>query len=106
MWKTNTFKAFGRMVKVGPTFDQLLSKYVKKRVGLNDRLAKRPHSPSRKRHVGSIESPKNNVQLIPNIPVWAPPPQYAHVPYHYAYPPPLYALNQMWGMPLYLYGMT
>jgi hypothetical protein len=29
-WKTNTFKAAGRLVKSGPTFDQLLSKYVKK----------------------------------------------------------------------------
>ena len=29
-WKTNTFKAAGRLVKAGPTFDQLLSKYVKK----------------------------------------------------------------------------
>jgi hypothetical protein len=32
-WKTNTFKAAGRLVKSGPTFDQLLSKYVKKKVG-------------------------------------------------------------------------
>jgi hypothetical protein len=30
-WKTNTFKAVGRLVKSGPTFDQLLSKYVKRR---------------------------------------------------------------------------
>jgi hypothetical protein len=30
-WKTNTFKAAGRLIKPGPTFDQLLSKYVKKR---------------------------------------------------------------------------
>jgi hypothetical protein len=29
-WKTNTFKAAGRLVRSGPTFDQLLSKYVKK----------------------------------------------------------------------------
>jgi hypothetical protein len=29
-WKTNTFKAAGRLVKSGPTFNQLLSKYVKK----------------------------------------------------------------------------
>jgi hypothetical protein len=32
MWKTNTFKAAGRLVKSGATFDQLLSKYVKKRL--------------------------------------------------------------------------
>jgi hypothetical protein len=37
-WKTNTFKATGRLVKSGPTFDQLLSKYVKNKVGLSDRL--------------------------------------------------------------------
>ena len=29
-WKTNTFKAAGRLVKAGPTFDQLLSICVKK----------------------------------------------------------------------------
>jgi hypothetical protein len=44
-WKTNTFKAAGRLVKAGPTFDQLLSKYVKKKAGPSDRPAKRPHSP-------------------------------------------------------------
>jgi hypothetical protein len=32
-WKTNTFKAAGRLIKPGPTFDQLLSKYVKKKAG-------------------------------------------------------------------------
>jgi hypothetical protein len=31
-WKTNTFKAVGRLVKSGLTFDQLLSKYVKRRL--------------------------------------------------------------------------
>jgi hypothetical protein len=36
-WKTNTFKAAGRLVKSGPTFDQLLSKYVKKKAGPSDR---------------------------------------------------------------------
>jgi hypothetical protein len=33
MWKTNTFKAASRLVNFGPTFDQLLSKYVKKKAG-------------------------------------------------------------------------
>jgi hypothetical protein len=31
-WKTNTFKAASRLVKSGLTFDQLLSKYAKKKV--------------------------------------------------------------------------
>jgi hypothetical protein len=31
-WKTNTFKAAGRLVKSGPTFDQLLSKLWKRRL--------------------------------------------------------------------------
>jgi hypothetical protein len=44
-WKTNTFKAAGRLVKSDPTFDQLLSKYVKKKAGPSDRPAKRPRSP-------------------------------------------------------------
>jgi hypothetical protein len=39
-WKTNTFKAFGRLVKFGPTFDQLLSKYVKKKASPSDRPTK------------------------------------------------------------------
>jgi hypothetical protein len=39
-WKTNTFKAAGRLVKTGPTFDQLLSKYVKKKAGPSDQPAK------------------------------------------------------------------
>jgi hypothetical protein len=44
-WKKNTFKAVGRLVKSGPTFNQLLSKYVKKKVGPSDRPPKRPRSP-------------------------------------------------------------
>jgi hypothetical protein len=39
-WKTNTFKAAGRLVNSGPTFDQLLSKYVKKKAGPSVRPAK------------------------------------------------------------------
>jgi hypothetical protein len=39
-WKTNTFKAAGRLVKTGLTFDQLLSKYVKKKVSPSNRPAK------------------------------------------------------------------
>jgi hypothetical protein len=49
-WKTNTFKVVGRMVKSGPTFDQLLSKYVKKKAGPSDRPAKRPRSPIREQY--------------------------------------------------------
>jgi hypothetical protein len=49
-WKTNTFKAAGRLVKSGPTFDQLLSKYVKKKAGPSDRPAKRPRSPIREQY--------------------------------------------------------
>jgi hypothetical protein len=44
-WKTNTFKEASRLVKSGPTFDQLLSKYVKKKVGPSDRPTKQPRSP-------------------------------------------------------------
>jgi hypothetical protein len=42
MWKTNTSKAAGRLVKSGLTFGQLLSKYVKKKAGPSDRPPKRP----------------------------------------------------------------
>jgi hypothetical protein len=43
-WKTNTFKAVGRLIKPGPTFDQLLSKYVKKKAIPSDRPPKRPRT--------------------------------------------------------------
>jgi hypothetical protein len=74
-------------------------------VGPINQPAKRPHSPSHERHVGSIESRKDNVQLIPNIPTWKPPPPYPHVSYQYTYLPPPYVPDQMWGLPPYPYGM-
>jgi hypothetical protein len=107
--KTNTFKAAGRVVKSGPTFDQLLSKYVKKKAGPSDRPAKRPRSPIRERYrVRPIGPPHQSeemegytVQLRPNIPTWTPPPPYPPMPYPYTYLPPPYVPNQMWGMPPY-----
>jgi hypothetical protein len=112
-WKTNTFKAAGRLVKPGPTFDQLLSKYVKKKTGPSDRPAKRPHSPiHEQRQVRPIGPPHQSeemkghtVQLRPNIPTWTPPPPYPSMPYPYTYLPPPYVPNQMWGMPPYPFGM-
>jgi hypothetical protein len=112
-WKTNTFKAAGRLVKSGPTFNQLLSKYVKKKAGPSDRPAKRPRSPIREQYqVRPIGPPHQSekmeghtVQLRPNIPTWTPPPPYPHMPYPYAYIPPPYVPNQMWGMPPYPLGM-
>jgi hypothetical protein len=111
-WKTNTFKAAGRLVKSGPTFSQLLSKYVKKKVGPIDRPAKRPRSPiNEQRQVRLIGPPHQSeemkghtVQLRPNIPAWTPPP-YSPMPYPYTYLPPPYVSNQMWGMPPYPFGM-
>jgi hypothetical protein len=104
-WKTNTFKAAGRLIKPCPTFDQLLSKYVKKKAGPSDRPAKRPRSPiHEQRQVRSIGSPHQSeemkghtVQLRPNIPTWTPPPPYPSMPYPYTYLPPPYVPNQMWG---------
>jgi hypothetical protein len=112
-WKTNTFKAAGRLVKSGSTFDQLLSKYVKKMAGPNDRPVKRPRSPIHKQHqvrpIGprhqSEEMKGHMVQLRPNIPTWTPPPPYPPMPYPYTYLPPPYVPNQMWGMPPYPFGM-
>jgi hypothetical protein len=112
-WKTNTFKAAGRLVKTGLTFDQLLSKYVKKKADPSDRPAKRPRSPvHEQRQVRPIGSPHqseemkgHNVQLRPNIPAWTPPPPYPPMPYPYTYMPPPYVPNQMWGMPPYSFGM-
>jgi hypothetical protein len=111
-WKTNTFKAAGRLAKSGPTFDQLLSKYVKKKAGPSDRPAKRPRSPIREQHQvrpirplhQSEEMKGHTVQLRPNIPAWTPPPLYPHMPYPYTYIPPPYVSNQMWGMPPYPFG--
>jgi hypothetical protein len=112
-WKTNTFKAAGRLVKSGPTFDQLLSKYVKKKAGPSDRPAKRPRSPIREQYqVRPIRPPHQSeimeghtIQLRPNIPTWTHPPPYPPMPYPYAYIPPPYVPNQMWGMPPYPLGM-
>jgi hypothetical protein len=112
-WKINTFKAAGRLVKSGPTFDQLLSKYVKKKAGPSDRPAKRPHSPIHEQHqVRPIGPPHQSeemkghiVQLRPNLPTWTPPPPYPPMSYPYSYIPPPYVPNQMWGMPSYPFGM-
>jgi hypothetical protein len=112
-WKINTFEAAGRLVKSGLTFDQLLSKYVKKKAGPSDRPAKRPRSPIREqcqvRPIGpphrSEEMEGHTVQLRPNIPTCTPPPPYPPMPYPYTYLPPPYVLNQMWGMPPYRFGM-
>jgi hypothetical protein len=112
-WKTNTFKAAGRLVKTGLTFDQLLSKYMKKKVDPRDRPAKRPRSPvHEQRQVRPIGPPHQSeemkghtVQLRPNIPAWTPPPLYPPMPYPYTYMPPPYVPNQMWGMPPYSFGL-
>ena len=112
-WKTNTFKAAGRLIKPGPTFDQLLSKYVKKKAGPSDQPPKRPRSPiHEQRQVRPIGPPHQSeemkgpiVQLRPNIPTWTPPPPYPSMPYPYTYLPPPYVPNQMWGMPPYPFGM-
>jgi hypothetical protein len=105
-WKTKTFKAASRLVKSGPTFDQLLSKYVKKKADPSDRPAKRPRSPiHEQRQVRPIGPPHQSeemkghtVQLRPNIPTWTPPPPYPSMPYPYTYLPPPYVPNQMWGI--------
>jgi hypothetical protein len=112
-WKTNTFKAVGRLVKTGPTFNQLLSKYVKKKASPRDRPAKQPRSPvHEQRQVRLIGPPHQSeemkghtVQLRPSIPAWTPPPPYPPMPYPYTYMPPSYVPNQMWGMLPYSFGM-
>jgi hypothetical protein len=89
-WKTNTVKAAGRLVRSGPAFDQLFSKYVKKKADPSDRPAKRPRSPTQERQqVRPIGPPHrlermigHNVQLRPNIPAWTPPSPYPPMPYH------------------------
>jgi hypothetical protein len=112
-WKTNTFKAAGQLVKTSPTFDQLLSKYVKKKADPSDRPPKRSRLPIQERQqVRPIEPPHqsertggHNVQLRPNVHAWTPPLPYTPMSYHYTYkPPPLYIPNQMWGMAPYPFG--
>jgi hypothetical protein len=39
--------AHGRLIKAGPTFEQLLAKYASKKVVLCDRLTKKPRSPTK-----------------------------------------------------------
>jgi hypothetical protein len=48
-WKTNTFKVAGRLVRSGPTFDQLLSKYVKMKANPSNWPTKRPRSLTQER---------------------------------------------------------
>jgi hypothetical protein len=112
-WKTNTFKAAGQLVKISPTFDQLLSKYVKKKASPSDRPPKRSHLPTQEqqqvRPIGpphqSERTGGHNVQLRPNVHAWTPPLPYTPMSYHYTYiPPPPYIPNQMWGMPPYPFG--
>jgi hypothetical protein len=98
------------LVKSGPTFAQLLSKYVKKKASPSDRPRKRPRSHTQERpHVRPIGPSHqseittcHNIQLKSNVPAWTPLPPYPHVPYQYTYIPPPYVPNQMWDMP---YGM-
>jgi hypothetical protein len=79
-WKTNTFKATGRLVKSSPTFDQLLSKYVKKKTGPSNRPPKGPRLLTQvRRQVRPIGPPHqsertggHNVQLRPNVTAWTP----------------------------------
>jgi hypothetical protein len=49
MWKMSTFEMFGQLVKAGPTFVQLLSKYVKNMACPKNRPAQKLHSPARER---------------------------------------------------------
>jgi hypothetical protein len=112
-WKTNTVKAAGRLVRSGPTFNQLLSNYVKKKADPSDRPAKRPRSPiHEQQQVRPIGPPHQSekmeghiVKLRPNIPAWTPPLTYPPMPYPYTYIPPQYAPSHMWNMPQYLFGM-
>jgi hypothetical protein len=46
-YRDKTYNAHGRLVKVDPTFDQLLSKYASKKVVLHDRPTKKPRSPAK-----------------------------------------------------------
>jgi hypothetical protein len=43
-------KAPSWLIKASHTFDQLLAKYVNKKVVPHDQLAKRPHSSTQKKH--------------------------------------------------------
>jgi hypothetical protein len=113
-WKTNTLKAASRLVKSSPTFDQLLSKYVKKKAGPSDCPPKRPRLPTQERQqVRPIGPPRqsertrgHNVQLIPNAPACTLPPPHTPMPCHYTYIPlPPYIPNQMWGVPQYPFGI-
>jgi hypothetical protein len=108
------FKAAGRLVKSSPTFDQLLSKYVKKKSGPSDQPPKRPRLPTQERQqVRTIGPPHqsermggHNVQLRPNAPAWTHPPPHTPMSCHYTHITPLpYILNQMWGVPPYPFGI-
>jgi hypothetical protein len=54
MWKQNAAKTPGRLIKVSPTFDLLMSKYVNKRVSRHDWPKKRPRSPGQEKPAKAI----------------------------------------------------
>jgi hypothetical protein len=71
MRKQNTAKAPSQLIKVNPTFDQLLSKYVNKKVDRHDRPGKRPCSPDQEKQVktiGPFQQAKSNksAQMLSN----------------------------------------
>jgi hypothetical protein len=47
MQEQSTYNAHGRLVKISPTFDQLLSEYASKKVVLHDRPTKKVRSPAK-----------------------------------------------------------
>ena len=111
---SSNIKATGRLVKFSPTFDQLLSKYVKKE-GRPQRPATKatsltPQVRQQVRSIGPRHQSKrtggHNAQLRPDVPAWTPPPPHTPMTCHYTYIPLLpYIPNQMWGTPPYPFGI-
>jgi hypothetical protein len=65
------YLSFGQAMSTGPTFDQLLSKYINKKVALSDRPTKQPHSPileKQRKETRPIKGSQNVVQLVPPTP--------------------------------------
>jgi hypothetical protein len=73
--------AYGRLVKAGPTFDQVLSKYASKKVVLCDRPTKKPRSPSKTKQSNKMAR-KVTQQASPIHPMML---GYFHPPTHRRY---------------------
>jgi hypothetical protein len=85
----STYNIHGRLVKADPTFNQLLSKYVRKNTVLRDQQTKKPRSPAKTKWSNKTarKTTQQESSIHPAMPGYFPP----------AYSSSLYCPIQMWN---------